>query len=629
MKLNLKREESQMIEDTTSIRKLILNSPNNLEEINLFLENEYKKVLKEIFYSLLILLKNYDQNKKRIEEVIQLLNKLAETSSVEKIKYFKAPIHDLNNKINHNFKEKQKKKIQHSRDQISQILIKIDNRIELNTKTDQKKYLEFLIFQERNISMIQELLESYDNLLEEEDKNHPQNIFASVLKKYLFLDEKNLEEIEYFYHVIILLIHSQYEEKIMVDKEKYLTIIRASKLGYKEHIIRVIDLLDPNFQLSYQEIERRFGVCFDFPNIILQEAEKLQINHQRRVNFTAQECITIDSKSAQCLDDAIYIEKNSTGCYNLYIHITDIPSIVPYNSLLNEESRRRIETLYLRDNNIPLYPNNISNNLCSLLPNCQRNVITYIFPLNSNFEWIENKFKVVPATICCKHKLSYYDVDQMIQNPKLDSLHQMVRQLHYFAKKRRFQNQKKENYRQFENFLNYETHHESLKVDYSPAANIVHESMILVNYSIAKYCKELSIPYIYRKFIIPSDDFIEKQLSKIQKMDPKIKKDKEFLQHLRNSCMTSIYSTIPVYHRGLNLECYSHSTSPARRYADAFGQYLIGEFIFQKNTSDLNIQSWEYRINYLVEHLNEKKKANEVFSSQYNYLSAKKRIKKK
>ena len=129
--------------------------------------------------------------------------------------------------------------------------------------------------------------------------------------------------------------------------------------------------------------------------------------------------------------------------------------------------------------------------------------------------------------------------------------------------------------------------------------------------------------------MVPSDDFIEKQLLKIQKLDSSLKEDEKFLRNLRKSYIEALYSEEAVYHQGLDLECYSHSTSPARRYADAFGQYLIYEFLFQKNLSDFNVQCWEYRVHHMIQYLNKKKKENEVFSSQYNYLSYKRKIKMK
>lgn len=617
-----------MIDNTQDIKKFIIDSSNDLNEINLFLENEFKTTIKVIFDALFILLKHYAQNKKRTNELISFLEHLIENIPISKLSYFVAPFRGFERKISYEFTLKKIKSIQKPYSQIQNVFENLNYQLSLDSHEGKINYLEFLIFQERNIAMAQTFLEDYSNVLDG-GRQEEENIFTVILKKYLYLDEKKQSEIDFLYQVILLFIQSQHGQKILEEKEHYLDIIRCSKLGYKEHIIRVIELFDPDFSISLDEIEERYGVNFEFPNIIIQELKTFRMDFKRRFDFTDQECITIDSENALVLDDAIYLEQNKNGTYSLYIHITDIPSFVPYSSLVNEEASRRIETLYLKDNGISLYPNCISSDICSLLPNCSRNVVSYIFQLDSKFELIDDKFRVVKGTICSKHKLSYDQVDQMILHPTEEPLNLMVRQLFRFASHRRNQNKKKEQYRQYENFLYFEKHHESLKLDYSPSANIVHESMILVNYSIAKYFKKKNFPYVYREVMIPSDDFIEKQLLKIQKLDSSLKEDKKFLRNLRESYIEALYSEEAIYHQGLDLECYSHSTSPARRYADAFGQYLIYEFLFQKNLSDFTAQCWEYRVHHMIQYLNKKKKENEVFSSQYNYLSYKRKIHKK
>lgn len=610
------------------VKGFIMDPSNDLEEIVDFLEVDFKETIAGIFNALFTLLRHYSQNQSRVDYLVDLLEQLVEIKSIDELQNFIGPIQDFDNKILENFKLKQRIAIQKPYNRINDLFSKINQKKLNDIHNGKAKCLEYLIFQEKNITMIESFLSTYSNILNSRNKDGD-NIFAILIKHYLFLDEKNQEEIDYFYHIIILFINSKYGKTILKEKEIYLRIIRRSKLSYKEHIVRLIELFDPEFSISLSEIEDRYKIKFEIPSIILNEMNTFRMDNQGRVDFTYQDCVTIDGATDQCLDDALYIEKNLDGSYTLYIHITDIPSFVPYSSLTNEEARKRIETIYLRDRRILLYPENISECLCSLLPHNNRNVISFIFKLDNHFDLMEDEFQVVKGKICSKHKFSYDEVDAMIKNFNEEEISFMLRRLFCFADKRRKQNMKKEEYRQYENFLSFETHHESLKVDYSPSANIVHEAMVLVNYRIAKYFKELSLPYIYRKVDVPSNDFIEQQFLKIQKLDPNLKGNKEFLAHLQESYMETLYSAIPVHHRGLNLECYSHSSSPARRYSDAYGQYLIYEFLFLEKMDDINIKTWEYRTKDMVSYLNEKKKMNEIFASQYNYLSYKKLIKQK
>ena len=94
--------------------------------------------------------------------------------------------------------------------------------------------------------------------------------------------------------------------------------------------------------------------------------------------------------------------------------------------------------------------------------------------------------------------MSYDEVDAILSNPSYSNLDQMLMNLCLFAIKRRNSNKFKELYRNYENFFRLRNHHESLQIDVSNAANIVHETMILTNYSIAKYFKELSLLYLFR-----------------------------------------------------------------------------------------------------------------------------------
>ena len=225
------------------------------------------------------------------------------------------------------------------------------------------------------------------------------------------------------YNVILLFIESKtIGHQILSDKVRYRRIIKQVKQEYREHVIKVIEIFDPNFRITTEELEERYNIKFDFPNIIYHELNTFIMDNDGRINFTNQNCVTIDGENTTCLDDALYIEKNSDGTHTLYIHIADIPVFVPYTSLLNEESRKRIETLYLRDKHINLYPEIISDRMCSLLPNNNRNVITYIYKLDSKCKLIDEYPNVVKGKIRVRHKLSHEDVDKRIENLTNDDL---------------------------------------------------------------------------------------------------------------------------------------------------------------------------------------------------------------
>lgn len=619
--------ETQRTMNNKEIKNFILDSTNNLEDLIDFLEEDYQAAIEGIFNALFSLLKNYNQNKSRIGYLIHLLKQLIEVKSIDELKMMLGPIIDFNNKISM-WNLRQRIEVAELYQQIQELLTQINNK-EISTINNEKtKYLSFLIYQDKNLKMIENFLDSTSNILNSKDENH-ENIFENLLNKYLLLDEKNREEISYYYEVILLFIKSRHGRAILKDSKQYFRMIKRTKLVYKEHIIKLLELLDPEFTITLNELEQRYPIKFEFPNIILAESQKFRLSTKRRYDFTHQDAITIDGKGSKCLDDALYIKANENGTYTLYIHIVDVPAFVPYTSLTREESILRGETLYLIDRNICLYPSIVSDNYCSLLPNCNRCTQTSIYQLDSNFQIIEDSYQLVKGLINVTHRMTYDEVDKKFEQLTNNSLDNTLLLLSLFADARRRSNKKKELYRNLQNAIEFDPNRESLKINESVAANIVHEAMILENYSKAKYMKELSLPYIYRKLELPSSDFIEEQLKRLIKLESTFVGSSEFMYKLKESYAKSQYTTTPTYHMGMNLPYYSHSSSPARRAGDSECQYMIHDMVFNKNISDFNIQAWEYRANQVVKHLNEVKKTNEVFSSHYNYLTYKRLIKGK
>ena len=609
------------------ISRFILDSTNDLDRVLEYLECNFEETIEGICEALFELLKLYHQNQGRVDYLFQLLEQIIDMKDVASLKILNAPLVELDNRLKL-LELKQQVKIYDGYRQLKELIALLEKKTLEESYDEKVKYLEYLIFQNRDREVVEKFLNSCSNILEVKNKDGD-DVFTVVLKYYFTLDETKEAEIEYYYHIILVFLSSKYGDVLMQDKQHYLDVIRCSKMGYKKHVINVIRLFHPDYQITDGEIEEQYGVNFLFPNVWLKEMSGLKMDNRERKNFLYQDCITIDGVDAKCLDDACYIERNVDGTYSLYIHIIDVPAFVPYSSLLNEEARKRIKTLYLKDNHISLYPEYISNQLCSILPFNHRNVISYIFKLDSHFQVLEDEFEVVLGKIQSRYRLTYEEVDQTIQGGSDSRLHQQLILLAFFAEERRKATSKKEEYRQYENFLNFESYHESLKIDNSVGANIVHESMVLVNYMIAKYFKELSLPYIYRKLVLPSNDYIELQLEKIKQLDAKFLEDKDFVNKLRDSNIEALYCASPTYHRGLKLDCYSHSSSPARRYPDAFGQYLIHDFLIYNRLENQNIDNWEYRTKELVKYLNKRERELEVFSSQYNYLAYRNLIKKK
>ena len=219
-----------------------------------------------------------------------------------------------------------------------------------------------------------------------------------------------------------------------------------------------------------------------------------------------------------------------------------------------------------------------------------------------------------------RHCFTYEEADARIRNPQNQELDDIFRYLVEFSRVRRMETKKTKLHHEYENTFVKEAIEESLLIPSSPSANIVYEAMVLVNYSVGKFFKERGYPYIYRGVKVPSSSFIQEQLAKIEKVNHHLIKDKNFINLLKDSYVHSFYTKDPVYHLGLDLECYSHSTSPLRRYMDSLGQYIIYDTVFLNKFQDYYLKLWEYRIDKAIEDTNDRVKRLDSFMREYQFL---------
>lgn len=158
--------------------------------------------------------------------------------------------------------------------------------------------------------------------------------------------------------------------------------------------------------------------------------------------------------------------------------------------------------------------------------------------------------------------------------------------------------------------------------------------MILVNHLTAEYFTHIDMPFMYRN---------SKRLSK-EELNDKLKMYYDYINsnkfHLNELNSTNVrniadilsrtayYSIDNEGHFGLNMDTYSHSSSPMRRYADIISQRLIYDFIFNNYLNNSLIYKWEEEIEETSKHLNEKESDNEMFEAEYNFLIKRKILKK-
>lgn len=601
------------------VKRMILRQFIGVDDLEECFNNNFNETISGIYKALYILLKDYKKNRNKINILIGVLENNILFKDDKNLDHIINCSINLNTMIVKNYEVKY-------RILIKEVLTRIDNIVNIININREKNYsnssknsmlLIDIIFNVRNFDIIKLLIDKFKNLFDYKDINGD-DIFSIILKEYV--KSSDTQEIDYFYKVIML----------FIKNDNFYTkgnIVRYKSILYsnfnKQHVRDVFSILDGNFDYEDLKLENRYNIRFYFPDDINDEISNFKLDIDGRVNFTNQLCITIDDKENVCLDDAISITENIDGTYTLFVHIPDVPSFIPYYSYTNEEARYKGETLYLIDRSINMYPNYISNNYCSLLPCVKRNVLSYVVDLDKNMDVIDESFVVLKGIIISKHKMSYREVDEHLNNLSNSSLDRVLYNLSKFAYKQKNNNLYKETYRRYKEEIrkNKDTTNKSYLFN---AKIIVEEVMVFINYMVSKYFKDRSLPYIYRTFSLPDNDYLDRKIKELTSINKETLNNKSYLRGLKKSLVSASYSTQALPHDGVGLMCYSHSTSPLRRYSDSYCQYIINDLLFNNNIDDKNIYKWEDINKMLIRYLNEKKLNNELFSKQYNYYVGRK-----
>lgn len=611
------------------INEIILNG--NIQELEQFYERDYKLTIKIIFDILLGYIRTDNHNHDEVDSYIEALTEIVNLEEDNnRLKLLNNSIRNIVVEISgmkSSEKENRLKKIRFSIIDLNRIIADKKKTFKNNSMYS---LLSYFVFEEKNMDIVEGIITDDKSILDYND-NEGNNLFYNILNKYICLNSKEKDDISYYYHLITLFLKDDNYETILKDKMIYLALLQQPFCKNKGHVKDIINRLQSFYSVENEELEDKYDISFSFPQYVIDEISKLVFTPKKRTNFLYQSPITIDCKGAECLDDALYIEKNDNGTYTLYCHIMDIPSIIPYANCINYEAYKRGETIYLTDDNVLLYPEFISNNVASLLPNANKNVFTYIVDIDTDYSVIEDSFRIERGIINIKNRLTYSETDRRFEKLSNSTLDSMLEMLALVALKLKGNNSKMSDYRRIENLVEHNSRNHSLYTDNSISNNIIQETAVLTNSLIPEYMSKHGFPYLYRNHVVPTDSFARKIVDEyLEKTDTeKIYDYKRFCSIIKENYLTASYSSKNEGHYGLDKKFYSHSSSPGRRYADGTCEYVIEDIIFNGNTSDDNLKLWEERIKETGEYLNERQSLNRKFASEYDYLASKKLIRKK
>lgn len=325
----------------------------------------------------------------------------------------------------------------------------------------------------------------------------------------------------------------------------------------------------------------------DYPELAGIETKSLDRGPRR--DFTGQFTVTIDGESAKDFDDAVSVEKRADG-YVLHVHIADVSAYLGKNTDLDLEAQSRGNSYYLGNNVIPMLPEVLSNDLCSLREGVDRLCMTAV--IHYDFNGAVRDCSFTRGIIRVKHRLSYNSTDEILSRRENTPLFRLLENMYELAMIlfRRRLGEGSLDLNLTDETLIYENNVVT-DIQFSTrlrSHRIIEEFMLAANVVVSRTLRENRIPTLYRNHesVTPDSLVTLKNFLKllniqlrttgpaglnIQKVLQQVSgKDIEHVVNLviLKSLMQAYYGISPEGHFGLGFRDYAHFTSPIRRYPD-------------------------------------------------------------
>ena len=379
-----------------------------------------------------------------------------------------------------------------------------------------------------------------------------------------------------------------------------------------------------NNDAEMHAILAEFGLPYSYPKEIEDAANEISdiIDAEeiaRRKDMRDVTTFTIDPRDAKDFDDALSIRKLETGLWEVGVHIADVTHYVTPNSIIDKEAYKRATSVYLVDRTIPMLPERLCNNICSLRPNEDKLSYSVVFQLD---EFAEVKsYEICRTVINSNRRFAYEEAQAIIESGEGDYATELLK-LNELAKILRVKRFAKGAiaFDRVEVRFEIDEKGKPLSVYFKEAkeANkLIEEFMLLANKTVAthigkpkgvKGAKAKPKTFVYRVHDVPNPDKLENFSTFIKRFGYKLKttgKNQEVSSAINNlldqvvgkreqnlietlavrSMAKATYTTENIGHYGLAFDYYSHFTSPIRRYPDMMAHRLLTRYLFEEGHS--------------------------------------------
>ncbi len=389
------------------------------------------------------------------------------------------------------------------------------------------------------------------------------------------------------------------------------------KLNPQGSIIKIIGPTD-NPAFDTKSVIEAYNLSLPFPKKVQSDANQLNkelLNVSSRLNLRNKFIITIDPETAKDFDDALSLDRLKGGNWKVGIHIADVSHFIPQGSALDMEAYKRGNSVYFTDQVIPMLPEKLANDICSLKPGVDRLAFSVFVTLDRSMNITKVQF--FESIINCKMRLNYAQAMRLINSPNDSDISQwnidrrtikMLDDLNKLAQQLRHQRLSSGAIMLERSEIKINTdskgYIESIKaVPNDEAHQLVEEFMLMANELVSHTLVRNGYPQIFRIHDEPdSEKLMElEELLKLagfevgslafrdnlNKFLHKISSDATshawYTATLR-SLKRAEYSVKPVGHYGLAMQYYAHFTSPIRRYTDLVIHRILKSLLAKKTS---------------------------------------------
>lgn len=441
--------------------------------------------------------------------------------------------------------------------------------------------------------------------------------------------------------------NSNSQSMIRVNQEK------LNKYGVGEILLIKLNSQDSEFDgeiyksLGHKndpDVDEKTIICdhgfeTQFSSKTLKELEKIptyvdskKALKEGRRDLRDKVIFTIDGKDTKDIDDSVGVEKLPNGNYKLYVNISDVGYYVKENTSINNEAYCRGTSVYVNEKVAPMFHPKISNGICSLFPNVDRLTKTCEMIINKEGKIVD--YDIYDSIIRSRKKMTYEDVNRiLIDNEKVDGYEEFnselktMRELSDILDKAKI----KRGYLNF-NKADIKAKGKGQTINFEIKKNLVAEKiienfMLAANETVAQHIFYRGLPFIYRVHEVPDEDKLHNFLEVLETMGFNFKKCKNITSNkyvqgiikeislddenqealtellLINTMKRAKYTNINIGHFGLALKCYTHFTSPIRRYADLQVHRLLDLY---KNFYDFDYSELEKYLSTVANHCTER-----------------------